>query len=123
MTTLKGFYAPVDMSPASSVLWNTVKGGSTVPLKFEIFAGTVEQTSTSAVPSLIAQEISCVAGSETVLEPDVFANTGGTALRYDSTSGFFIANWQTPKGANHCYQVIMTASDSSKISRAFFKTK
>jgi hypothetical protein len=33
--TLKGFYAPVDMG--NSVV-NTAKGGSTVPLKFEVFA-------------------------------------------------------------------------------------
>ena len=33
--TLKGFYQPVDMNG----VYNTVKGGSTVPLKFEIFAG------------------------------------------------------------------------------------
>ena len=32
--TLKGFYQPVDMNG----VWNTVKGGSTVPLKFEVFA-------------------------------------------------------------------------------------
>ena len=33
--TLKGFYPPVDMNGVV----NTVKGGSTVPLKFEVFAG------------------------------------------------------------------------------------
>src|SRR5205823_2305185 len=32
---LSGFYQPVDMTPASApTVWNTVKGGSTVPLKF-----------------------------------------------------------------------------------------
>ena len=34
--TTKGFYQPVDMDG----VYNTVKGGSTVPLKFELFAGT-----------------------------------------------------------------------------------
>jgi hypothetical protein len=38
--TLSGFYQPVDMTPVGSApVWNTVKNGSTVPLKFEIFAG------------------------------------------------------------------------------------
>ncbi len=40
---MKGFYAPVDVN---GVL-NTVKGGSTVPLKFEVFAGSTELTDTS----------------------------------------------------------------------------
>jgi len=50
-------------------------------------------------------------------------SVGGTAVRYDSTGGFFITNWQTPKQANQCYQLTMTAQDGSTISRAFFKTK
>src|SRR5262249_7108181 len=33
-----GFYQPVDMSTPTTVVWNTVKGGSTVPLKFNVFA-------------------------------------------------------------------------------------
>ena len=45
---LKGFYQPVDMSPnaPTDIVWNTLKGGQTVPLKFEIFADT-EFTSTT----------------------------------------------------------------------------
>ena len=41
--TLNGFFQPVDMN---GVL-NTVKNGSTVPLKFEIFAGPTELTDTA----------------------------------------------------------------------------
>ena len=37
---MSGYYQPVDMNG----VWNTVKGGSTVPLKFELFAGTTELT-------------------------------------------------------------------------------
>ena len=47
-------------------------------------------------------------------------NTGSTSLRYDGTA--FIQNWQSPKGANKCYQVRMTALDGSHLD-AFFKTK
>ena len=46
--TVKGFYAPVDMGG----VYNTVKGGSTVPLKFEIFCGTTELTTTAAMAEL-----------------------------------------------------------------------
>ena len=43
--TTNGFFQPVDMGG----VWNTVKGGSTVPLKFKVFAGSTELTSTSIV--------------------------------------------------------------------------
>ena len=51
-----------------------------------------------------------------------FTTTGGTALRYDSTAGQFIQNWQSPKVAGKCYAVTMTAQDSSTVT-AYFKTK
>jgi hypothetical protein len=53
---------------------------------------------------------------------DYVSNTGNTSLRYDTTGAQFIQNWQTPKQANKCYQVRMTALDGSHID-AFFKTK
>ena len=51
-----------------------------------------------------------------------FTTTGGTSLRYDTTAGQFIQNWQTPKPAGKCYQVRMTAIDGSHLD-AYFKSK
>ena len=114
--TLTGFYQPVDMSG----VYNTVKNGSTVPLKFEIFSGGTELTNVSAVLSLTANVISCQSGVvEDVIEVTA---TGNTSLRYDSTGGQFIYNWKTPSTANKCYRVTMTAQDGSKLE-AFFKLK
>ena len=45
--TITGFYQPVDMIPVGVV--NTIKGGSTVPLKFNIYADNVEKKSVSDV--------------------------------------------------------------------------
>jgi hypothetical protein len=114
--TRSGFYQPVDMG---GVL-NTVKGGSTVPLKFEVFAGTTELTSTSAVKSFVQTKVACESGA-TADEIEV-TSTGGTSLRYDSTGGQFIQNWQTPKSAGSCYRVTMTTQDGLSIS-ANFKLK
>jgi hypothetical protein len=115
--TTKGFYAPVDMGASL----NTVKGGSTVPLKFELFAGTTELNDLSAVSSLKTQKISCstVSGVEDAIEA---TSTGGTSLRYDTTGGQFIQNWKTPTGAGSCYAATMTSRDGSSIT-AFFKIK
>ena len=112
--TLKGFYAPVDMG---ANVWNTVKGGSSVPLKFEIFSG-AELTSVSAVKSFTATAVTCP-GSSAVTDAIELTTTGGTSLRYDSTSGQFIQNWQTPKKPGTCAVVTMTAQDGSTISANF----
>jgi hypothetical protein len=53
---------------------------------------------------------------------DEFSATGGTSLRYDTTGGQFIFNWQTPKKAGICYMVTMTTQDGSGLS-AYFKAK
>lgn len=111
--TLKGFYQPVDMG---NVL-NTVKAGSTVPLKFEVFAGATELTSTSAVASFTATKINCNTSIEDAIE--TFSTTGGTSLRYDSTAGQFVQNWQTPKLAGNCYKVTMTTLDGSSLTASF----
>jgi hypothetical protein len=101
-------------------VYNTVKGGSTVPLKFELFAGQTELANTSVVSSFKTTKITC---SGAVLE-DAIENlaTGGTSLRYDTTAGQFIQNWKTPTGAGTCYAASMTAADGSTIT-AYFKLK
>jgi hypothetical protein len=115
--SLKGFYQPVDMN---GVL-NTVKAGSTVPLKFEIFTGPTELTSTSQVTSLTHKEVSCTTLSSAADDIETIA-TGGTSLRYDATAGQFVYNWQTPKKAGACYIVTMTTQDGSRLA-ANFKLK
>jgi hypothetical protein len=117
--TMTGFYQPVDMIPVGVL--NTVKGGSTVPMKFELFVGTTEKMSVSDIKSFQFQEFTC--GSTSTFEaPIEVTTTGGTMLRYDTTAGQFIQNWQTPKTAGKCYQVRVTAQDGSYLD-AFFKTK
>ncbi len=123
--TLKGFYQPVDMSTGSTPVYNTVKGGSTVPLKFEVFgANNAELTDTSIISQpLSSKQINCASGAtEAVIEQTA---TGGTSLRYDSSAGQFIYNWQTPKGpVGSCYQVTVSpVSGSGDAIIAYFKLK
>lgn len=113
--TLKGFYQPIDMN---GVL-NTVKSGSTVPAKFEVFAGATELTDPSLV-EFSAAKIQCVSGTpEDAVE---VVATGNTILRYDAIAGQFVYNWKTPTGAGSCYKLTMTADDGRSIS-ANFKLK
>jgi len=93
-----------------------------VPLKFNVYAGLIEQKSTSAVQSLTAQPVTCSTGVNSDIDPTDLSATGGTSLRYDTTGGQFIFNWQTPKPANACYKATMTTLDGSSLS-AYFKSK
>jgi hypothetical protein len=68
-----------------------------------------------------AKKVSCIPGGEDAIEQVVTA-TGNTVLRYDTTSGQFVYNWQTPKGAGICYDTTFTAQDGSTLT-AHFKTK
>ena len=117
---LKGFYQPVTMS-GSSLVWNTAKGGSTVPLKFNVFTSQgTELTSTSVVKSLTYQVVTSLGLTGTVDPLDTLA-TGGTVLRYDGTAGQFVYNWQTPKGANY-YRLTVGFVDGSSLV-AYFQMK
>jgi len=115
--TLRGFYQPVDMNG----VYNTVKNGSTVPLKFEIFTGSAELTDIAAIQQpLVVALVTCQSGAvEDLIET---VATGGTSLRYDTSGGQFIFNWKTPSTVGKCYRVTMTTLDGSSLV-AFFKLK
>ena len=115
--SLKGFYAPVAMNG----VYNVVRSGSRVALKFEVFAGPKELSDTSVVRSLTSALVACSAGTEDAIEETASA-TGGMALRYDTTAGQFIQHWQTPRQAEACYRVTVMAQDGSSLV-AFFKLK
>ncbi|HET9498235.1 MAG TPA: PxKF domain-containing protein, partial [Candidatus Limnocylindria bacterium] len=118
--TLQGFFQPVDMGG----LYNTVKNGSTVPLKFRIFAGTTELTDVSAVSYVNSITVPC-SGATPVDAIEEIVTTGSTVLRYDTVGQQFIDNWKTPKGASwvgKCLQVQMKAADGSSLY-AWFKLK
>jgi hypothetical protein len=115
---LFGFKSPVRMEAE-----NVMKGGRTVPLKFEVFAGDTEITSTADVQSFRVFKIAC--GTTEVLSDNAITDsettTGKTQFRYDMDEGQFIHNWQTPKvSTTTCYRVEMETRDGSSIE-AFFK--
>ncbi|HEY3550828.1 MAG TPA: PxKF domain-containing protein [Gaiellaceae bacterium] len=137
----KGFYAPVGIAntiftaaPAgpptvfssTANVWNTVKGGQTVPLKFNVFAGSVEKTGTDTFTNLAtafqaAKMTSCTNAADTDPVDYTIVATGSTTLRYDTTGGQWIYNWQTPKvSQTTCYRTYVTFADGSSLE-AFFQ--
>jgi len=117
----KGFYQPIDMNNTV----NTVKGGSTVPAKFELFGGAtnVEQKALSDVSSMSAKQVGCTTlqGASDAIEEIV--STNATGLRFDTTGDQFIYNWKTPKAPGSCYSLTMTAADQQTKLVAYFQLK
>lgn len=114
-----GFYSPVDMNGVV----NTVKAGSTVPLKFELFTSATELTSTAVVTGFTSREVSCSSYTTALSDPLEVTATGGTALRYDATAGQFVQNWKTPTTASRCYAVSVTTEDGMTHGPAIFRLK
>ena len=108
--TISGFFHPVDMGG----VWNTVRAGSTVPLKFEAFVGSTELTSTAAVVQpLTASQTACSGGPVDDVE---LVSVGGTSLSY---YGQFTYNWQTPRKPGFCYVVTVQLADGTAVSAKF----
>ena len=87
-----------------------------VPLKFEIFAGG-ELTGISYVSPLYATK-SPRNSTNPTNEIEATA-TGGTTLRYDTTGGQFIHNWQTPKEPGACFKVSVKTVDGGALTPYF----
>jgi hypothetical protein len=130
-----GFYAPVGVTnsvfvssggsapmPVSTTTWNIAKGGSTIPLKFNVYANGVEKTSTSDISGFSVVGLTSCSGSATE-DPIDFVTTGNTSLRYDTTAQQFIQNWKSPSvSQDSCFRATVTFADGSSLS-AFFKLR
>ena len=112
-----GFFAPVD----NSGVLNAIKGGQSVPMKWNIPNGSGGWISSLAVVGSVKQTTVTCANNAVVDEIEA-PTSGATSLRYDATANQYIYNWQSPKGAGVCYKVTVTLTDHS-VRSALFKTK
>jgi hypothetical protein len=113
-----GFLPPIDNNKAL----NAMKAGSTAPLKWQVPDGSGGYISDLSIVSRTQSGvISCTSSSGTVDDLEEYA-TGGTSLRYDSTSNQFIYNWLSPKKPGTCYYVRITLTDGI-IHEALFQLK
>ena len=112
--TFAGFFQPVDNPPVV----NTGRAGNTYPLKFSLTQNGTVVSDLSAVVALRYAAIGCGAQPPDALET---SSSGGTVLRYDTTTQQYVYNWQTPKQAG-CYVVTVTLADGSTWP-AFFQLK
>jgi hypothetical protein len=107
-----GFYEPIDMNG----VFNTVKGGSTVPLRFQLFRDGIELTDPALI-TMNATQVTCTSGAPT--DEVEFVSSGNTSLRYDPIAHQFMYNWKTPTTAGACYAVTATTPDGSSLTAQF----
>jgi len=137
---LTGFYQPVGTansvvvsapgalpSASEETVWNRVRSGATVPLRFNVYTAigdgeiTTVPAAFNASPFTLTPVI-CPSGGELEAEVD-FTTAGTTSLRYDDLEGQFIQNWATPRNrAGSCFRVAVTTKDGSHIV-AFFQLR
>ncbi len=126
-----GFDSPVDMTVLGNPrIWNSVKNGQTVPLKFRVFNLDGSEVTSPTGLSAMARNINCGSG---IIEPELIpiVSTAETGLR--RTGDRFHFNWAVPKTAGKCYQVLVKTVDGSTtmvgsmsgtpVQEAYFKSK
>ena len=113
--TLEGFYRPVEMGGTV----NVVRGGSTVPLKFEVFDGTTELTSTDVVEGLRVEDVACASSLAAEAGPVAWTVTVTADVRYDHATGRFEVPWLSPRTAGACYLVTVATTDGGTLSATF----
>jgi hypothetical protein len=97
---------------------NVVQGGSTVPLRFEVWDGGAPVSDPAIVTGLHSLQVNC----------DNLAPMGSSsaapfsAVRYDAADERFMVQWRAPRQAGRCYQVTVEVADAQELS-ALFRTR
>jgi hypothetical protein len=112
-----GFGPPIANPPAT----NTAKGGSTVPVKWQLPDGQGGYISNlGVVTSLNIQEVQCSNLSTTLTNEVAASTSGNSGLRYDAATHQFIYNWNTDRSmAGKCYVFILRLNDGSEYRANF----
>jgi hypothetical protein len=109
-----GFYPPVADPPAV----NTVTRGSTVPIKFNVYAGDAVVSDTGVVTSITYAPVDCTSGEPTGAARPA-ASAGGSSLRWDPEAGQFVFTWKTPATGAACVELTVTLADGSSYGADF----
>ena len=109
-----GFKQPVESGKT-----NTAKGGSTIPLKWQLRdAAGVFQRDVNAVTSITSRNVKCSNAAVEPLPDIVVENTA--LLRYDLAAEQFIFNWRTKKTwAGTCRIAYLALSDGTVHTAVF----
>ncbi|MCS7295278.1 MAG: PxKF domain-containing protein [Dehalococcoidia bacterium] len=113
----RGFFPPVDNPP----VWNVVKAGSAVPIKFSL-GGYYGMDILNGAPRV--QFVPCSPGPSDVISEAEASTAGNSGLQYDATSGQYIYVWKTEKSwGNRCARLVVTLRDGTSREALFRFTR
>jgi len=115
--TTDGYFQPVDMNG----IVNTIKAGSTVPMKFRTACSTLALGDLAAIKSFVVVRVPC-ADLSSLTDQIETTTSGATVLRWSASDQQYIQNWQTPTLRNVCYRVTTTMADDDTLV-AYFRTR
>lgn len=111
-----GFYSPVDNIPTV----NTVKAGSSIPLKFTLGGNRGLAIFAGGAPA--SARIPC-GSSDSIDAVEQIATPGSSGLTYDSATDRYQLTWKTDKSwAGTCRQLVVTTADGG-VRRVNFQLK
>ncbi len=112
-----GFFAPVDNLP----VWNRVKAGSAVPVKFRLGGDQGLSVFAAGYPRSVA--IQC--GTATLLDDiEQTVTAGQSSLTYDPIADQYVYVWKTDKAwAGTCRQLVVRLADGTEHVANFTFTK
>jgi hypothetical protein len=112
-----GFFQPVDNLP----VFNSVKAGSGVPIKFSLSGNQGLNIFASGYP--VSQKITCASNSP-VDAVEETATSGSSSLSYNAATDRYTYIWKTDKAwANSCRQLIVKLIDGTEYRANFKLTK
>jgi hypothetical protein len=116
-----GFFQPVDNpGPGPSYVFNSVKAGAAVPVKFSL--GGNQGLDIFAAGFAISQPVSCTTAALTdPIEQTVTA--GNSSLSYDAASDTYTYVWKTNKGWSGTCRALTVQLDDGTQHLAYFQFK
>lgn len=104
----QGFFQPIDVN-----VRNSMRAGSTAPVKFRLGNGSgghLSDLGAVVMGQTGSRSMVCTGGADDALEEYA---TGSTALRYDATAAQYIFNWQSPRLPGTCQRVKIVLADGT----------
>ena len=123
LTGFQGFFQPIDMSTSSLVVWNGVKAGQAVPVKWRLTLNGVPVADPDSFAGLISYPVSCTSGSGSIDTAVEELAPGDSALVYKG-DGNWQYNWKTVASyKNTCRVLAVKFSYGTNSPSANFKLK
>lgn len=116
-----GFYPPVD-NPGPTNVFNTVKAGSAMPVKFSLGGDKGLNIFAQGYPKAVPT--TCPGGSTPADPIEETVTSGSSSLQYDPVTQQYTYVWKTQKAwATKCYQLVLRLNDGSDhVANFKFKT-